>query len=141
MAIDRNELRVGNLVKFTMNDYQTDIYRVMGMSEFDVATICRLDKSVTFKVFCESLIPIEITPEFLEKNGFENSNGYWYFKMCINTEVHYDGVYTISDGWLIVQNHNPKSTKIQHECMTICKYVHELQNVLWMAKIKKEVTI
>lgn len=140
MAIDRKELRIGSLV----------YYRPFGENE---QKVCRIDTmssesvNLTYGTFgvrgveYEKLSPIEITPEILEHNGFVNTSyGYWHLLQDVSPEVRYDVTYT-KNGWINAEQQNYSEGKISHKAMTTIKYLHELQNVFWMARIEKEVTI
>lgn len=137
MAIDRNELRLGDLVEWDGRFWRVD----MMYSE-----VCALrwktkteDRGVNLHY--TSLNPIEITPEILEKNGFENRYGAWSFVLDVNPELRYDVIYRMEDSWIHAASQNYNAVKNLHTCMTTAKYLHQLQNALWAAHVWKEVTI
>lgn len=100
---------------------------------------CRVDKIFQDYVVCldkrdneiiGNIMPIPLTPEILEKNGFDNEG---YYRLPINENMSleyymyehrlrkwYRGV----DGW---QNHSIIKD-ITFQCQ--CHYVHELQHAL-----------
>ena len=74
--------------------------------------------------------PIPLTPEILEKNGFE-CRGAW----CLPGEDF--GLRQDGDSWGLL------SYYAEYDALAFChiKYVHELQNALSLCEIEKEITI
>lgn len=86
--------------------------------------------------------PIPLTPEILEKNGFRDS----YADTCLNK----DGVYNFSDWYghsvIIDMNENELTVKFDNKVLVCFSYrnvikVHQLQQVLRLCDIKKEITL
>lgn len=137
MAIDSKELRLGDLVEWDGKVWRLDeMYFVTCALSWNTKTE---DRGV--KLHYESLTPIEVTPEILEKNGFEYKYGTWHFVKDVNPELRYDVIYRMEDSWIHAASQNYRAGKNLHTCMTTAKYLHQFQNALWAAKINKEVTI
>ena len=86
--------------------------------------------------------PIQLTRDILEKNGFRDS----YADTCLNK----DGVYNFSDWYghsvIIDMNENELTVKYDNKVLVCLSYrnvikVHQLQQVLRLCDIKKEITL
>lgn len=82
--------------------------------------------------------PIEITEEFLLKNGFrrkefQDRNVFMIFNLCIS-------VVKVEAGWFInvAKGNEPLHST---EFAGLINYVHELQHVLFVSGIEKEVVV
>lgn len=74
----------------------------------------------------EDMLPIPLTEEIFNKNGFEYLTGVYYLKQCSNTEFckNDDGNFYIT------------SNLGEYNCIERpIKYVHQLQNILTIAGI------
>lgn len=77
-----------------------------------------------------TMIPIPLTPEILEKCGFtlENDNISKYWKLVINrTEV----ISIEDDGSVGLNAENESSKQGYATYPDICKYLHQLQNLIF----------
>lgn len=72
--------------------------------------------------------PIPLTPEILEKNGFEENCGRWYNSEALMEFEPY------KDGWCRTINCGEYS-------VYFIKYVHQLQNALRLAGVEKEIVL
>ena len=72
--------------------------------------------------------PIPLTPEILEKNGFEENCGRWYNSEALMEFEPYQ------DGWCRTINCGEYS-------VYFIKYVHQLQNALRLAGVEKEIVL
>lgn len=72
--------------------------------------------------------PIPLTPEILEKNGFEDNCGTWY-----NSEARME-FEQYKDGWCRTINCGEYS-------VYFIKYVHQLQHALRLAGVGKEIEL
>lgn len=72
--------------------------------------------------------PIPLTPEILEKNGFEENCGRWYNSEALMEFEQY------KDGWCRTINCGEYS-------VYFIKYVHQLQNALRLAGVGKEIVL
>lgn len=81
------------------------------------------------------IMPIPITPEILEKIGFETQPNIGYII------DDYDGTQIIYDSW----NHNLRIIKNYKTCLDIETFndltVHELQHALMLCGIEKEIIL
>ena len=76
----------------------------------------------------EDIHPIPLTPEILEKNGFEENCGRWY-----NSEARME-LEQYKDGWCRTINCGEYS-------VYFIKYVHQLQHALRLAGVEKEIDL
>ena len=123
--INIKELRIGNLVSSSLK-ITNIVYKVSGLDLKDsfngldgVITIVKnegISNPVT--VWCQCLEPIPLTPELLEKCGFEYDNGRECWGMdreCIDINI------------------SPKEIGIEVDCwensLIKCNYLHQLQNM------------
>jgi hypothetical protein len=87
------------------------------------------------EVEAESLRPIPLTPEILEKIGFESQPNIGYII------DDWDGTQIIYDSW----NHNLRIIKNYKVCLDIEAFddiaVHELQHALKLCGIEKEIEL
>ena len=72
--------------------------------------------------------PIPLTPEILEKNGFEENCGRWYNSEALMEFEPY------KDSWFRTINCGEYS-------VYFIKYVHQLQNALRLAGVGKEIVL
>lgn len=94
----------------------------------------------------QQIKPIPLTPKVLEKNGFEVQSGAYL------TSRWYDKKYKIS-----IMRHASSTDTLMHYCIYlkeddeysqlsyvpdfVCEYVHELQHILKLCKIDKEIVL
>lgn len=80
---------------------------------------------------CGSLLPIPLTPEILEKNGWERDKlvTYIYGHEAHNIEV----ICTPNSEWMYVT--------FKGETIHRIKYVHELQRILWVLGLDAELKV
>ena len=79
--------------------------------------------------YCDDEIePIPLTPEILEKNGFEENCGRWYNSEALMEFEQY------KDGWCRTLNCGEYS-------VYFIKYVHQLQHALRLAGVEKEIEV
>lgn len=72
--------------------------------------------------------PIPITPEILEKNGFEEYNGIWHLP---NSYIEF---YRNKDSW-------GRTVNCGEYVIYSIKYVHELQHALRLEGVEKEIEL
>lgn len=126
--IHQKDLRLGDLVQITVDlpEYkQGDIFVVIDISEVYIGlrspseSDCRPDM-YTIRDHIEG---IPITPEILEKNGFEMREGtvvYAKYRLSLKPLEDEKG-YQVGLG----------SLRFFYVKVKIVKYVHELQHILW----------
>lgn len=135
MAIDRNELRLGDLVEWDGKVWRINMmYNEVCLLAWKTQTEYR-----GTNMHYEYLNPIEVTPEILTQNGFVFNHTYWHFVKDVNPELRYDVIYRMEDSWIHAASQNYRAGKNLHTCMTTAKYLHQFQNALWAAHINKEV--
>lgn len=86
--------------------------------------------------------PIQLTPEILEKNGFEREN-------LITSYNHYTGIdnrVSLNDDFYCMNSRNMWNVHIDSEdycTIANCEltHVHELQHILRLCKIYKEIIV
>jgi hypothetical protein len=126
-----NELRIGNLIKYTIEDDLDERKKWSEVSEIDAEDILHLTK---FKD--ENYNPIPITEEWLLKfGGIKNTFGdliffdiYFSPRMCLR-------YYKIPNELDLIQDKKIISFKSNH-----IKYIHQLQN-LYFALTGEELTL
>ena len=102
-----------------------------------------IETTVTETSNIEVIEPIPLTPEILEKNGFENIRDNEVFllkKLSVNV---YLGIYLDKDSINIyLQNNDTESWPgYEYYDLFIIKYVHELQHALRLYNIDKEIVL
>ena len=129
--IDTNELRIGNFVSTNgkpMNTSNKGIYKVLAIDSRDsfeelkgcVTITCDDPRYKDVGAWCQYLEPIPLTPELLEKCGFEYDNGKECWEMdgeCIDINIHPKEIGIEVDYW--------------ENSLIKCKYLHQLQNMYY----------
>ena len=126
--IHQKDLRLGDLVQITVDlpEYkQGDIFVVIDISEVYIGlrspseSDCRPDMCT----IRDNIEGIRLTPEILEKNGFEMREGtVVYAKYRLSLKPLEDGKgYQVGLG----------SLRFLYVKVKIVKYVHEFQHILW----------
>jgi hypothetical protein len=90
----------------------------------------------------DNIKPITLTPEILKKNGFEREN-------LITSYNHYTGIdnrVSLNDDFYYINSRDVWSVHVDSEdycTIANCEltYVHELQNILRLCKIDKEIVV
>ena len=129
--IKAEDLRIGDLVRVNKNDSikngligkVTDIDSLREYKEKKGAITLNTieDDGWYWGVWCCNIEPIPLTPEILEKNGWERDKlvAYIYGHEAHNIEV----ICTPNSEWVYVT--------FKGETIHRIKYVHELQHILW----------
>lgn len=123
-----SELSVGDWVRY---DRGTDAVQIMGIYvRNNQECVLMSDSYFPDGVigFVECIQPIPITPEILEKNGFEENFGRWYNSEALMEFEQY------KDGWCRTINCGEYS-------VYFIKYVHQLQHALRLAGVGKEIEV
>ena len=132
-SIEVKYVRIASLNKTTMNGIPTDFI------EFNKVMVDMLNGNY-YQVDIASIHPIPLTPEILEKNGFEREN-------LITSYNHYTGIdnrVSLNDDFYYVNSRNMWHVHIDSEdycTIANCEltYLHELQHLLRLCKIYKEI--
>lgn len=108
------------------------IIKIASTDESGVFFKSKFDESFIF-VSMKDVEPIPLTEEILEKNGFlQDSNQIFYLKENIKFGIKKDIDYGY---WFTNRADNYK------EYICTCDFVHELQHILKLCKIEKEIVI
>lgn len=110
--------------------YEDRPYRIYAIEECgtirakyeDEETLRQLQKHIDY------FEPIPITPEILEKNGFEENGGRWYNSNWMMEFEQY------KDGW-------DRTINCGEYSVYFIKHVHQLQNAMRLAGIDKEIEL
>ena len=144
------ELMIGDLVYYCYaNPFVTKVIDVCSHGEEHFIR-CKLDEKDKDNLYKQDqledfhvgiLIPIPLTKEILEKNGFK-IGGYAVLEIDTNTHLeYYLPEHRLRKVWCGIDeldNHAEK-TEITFQCH--CFYVHELQHALKMCGIEKEIVL
>lgn len=123
MKVKASELRIGNLVNFSVgSSYYQGTVQTIGSK---IATILCLGK--TYAVKYVNITPIVLTEELLVKLGFEKNETGFYYKGRFTYHNEY--------GWKILEQWVKNWVGVSE-----LKYVHQLQN-LYFALTGEELTI
>lgn len=148
--IKPENLRIGDLVRVCCNCSLPE-GTVCAVTEIDSETASRDKKgfvSLNFPddnddgpcgVWCCNIEGIPLTPEILEKNGFEVT----YPGKCYNKQMgehkrflsRYLSIEYIDTEWEVSMNYD---TLIDHVTLCSVRYVHELQHILWALGLDAE---
>lgn len=133
------ELMVGNIFGYIDEDKLVPVVVMKIDGQSDIVCLRQSDGHI-FNTMIDFLLPIPLTPDILEKNGFrivfESELHVSYFQdiESFHTEVKVDkiGIYQklsmrdgLGNGVTIVE----------------CKYVHQLQQALILCRINKKITL
>ena len=132
-----NKLMVGNLVSYNGNPIKVEnIYGDYINYSPDIPYV----QEETY-IKQEELEPIPITPEILEKNGFEHNQK----ETELMQDIFGDNImlfnFPLGNGFYIEWNSEKNVGRITDHCFIKFKYVHELQHVLKMCGIIREIII
>ena len=116
--------------------------RVIGLNDDDGAIKIEYDDGKYFWTDAEDdVVAIPLTPEILEKNGFEGK-GYMLLKIDSNSWLeYYNYEHRLKKFWRGVdewQNHS-QVKDVTFQCR--CYYVHELQHALQLCGIDKTIEL
>jgi len=121
-------LSIGDWVRMGGKNFQIYHLTLAG----DVYGYRRTNNSFTGEEYYDGEIgdvqPIPLTPDILEKNGFEENCGRWY-----NSEARME-FEQYKDGWCRTINCGEYS-------VYFIKYVHQLQHALRLAVVEKEIEV
>ena len=132
-----NELMIGDWVKHSITGQKGKVYRICG-NEY----IAFIDGDTQ----SELVEPIPLTPEILEKNGFNDTSfeANHKYKYVIHTNEYQLGYYPKTNSFNVYKKGiDPFYTKDVFCCgfQNIVKYVHELQHALKLCGIDKEIIV
>lgn len=120
-----NELMIGDLLYDKVNDYYGEVTGVIDNGEIYIDGVI---------AYVSDYIPILITPEILEKNGWEYNN--------YNNETEYEEEYYVDENGFDIHI-NGKNFEVR--CIDAIniqlKYLHELQHTLRLCGIEKTIEL
>lgn len=123
--IKAEDLRIGDLVRYGEQVITIHAVYYKCIDDFVIG-------EETFCISCKELIPIPLTPEILEKNGFEVV----YPEKCYNKFISSPGSGLIR--FLSIENWQTEwkvflkyTNRADYVLLRFAKYVHELQHILW----------
>lgn len=101
------------------------------------------DCGIVMSAFVEDLQPIPITAEVLEKNGFvDNGKGQHYLKCGNGITVRVGRSPLFHDGCWLVATDKEVGETISTTCVLFnAKHIHEIQRVMRLAKVEKEIEL
>ena len=144
--MDIKELRVGNIVEVNHFEYGDMFASVTSIN--DVGDLCLhlLDERFTkeeYECTMSEVVPVPITEELLLKNGFtDNGKGQFYYHLKDNGKTTIRCATNDYKNWLVMVDsmryEDFISTDVSHHNV---QYIHELQNVIQMAKVDKEIKL
>lgn len=107
------------------------IFKVISsLSSGFVKVVMLNDSSTTYSISNNSVRPIPLTPEILEKNRWRSINGKYALKIknanYVVLEFTEDGIYTYIN---------------ENTMLFIIKYIHELQHLLFGLNINSEMEV
>jgi hypothetical protein len=120
----KEDLMIGDWVNIQTERDDEPMY-----SQVEQLWECEIDAD--FQTDYKNVYPIELTEEILHKNGFlVDSNGIFYLKENLKFGLKKDIDYGY---WFANRSDN--------EYICTCDYVHELQHILKLCKIEKEIVL
>lgn len=141
------ELMVGDLVIYLNGE--TPVYVIVRKINGNDGIVClRQSDGHVFNTMIDFLLPIPLTHEILEKNGFEKCQSltFWdEYQMCLNEDAE-------KERWIFIQYHH-KSDYIKmmyiapsghDDSMTLVLnhcYTHQLQHAFNLCRIDKQITL
>jgi len=137
----KEDLMIGDWVMFKYTQHQFKVYSI------NHDKISNTKDAVPFEIN-DAVIPIPLTREILEKNGFEYYNVGHHYGWCIMDEDYRPALPFSLSKWFAKNDDefiwgpevdDNESTYV-HEMGRI-KYVHELQHLLKDCKIEKEIVL
>lgn len=134
-SIEFKYVRIASINKTTMNGIPSDFI------EFNKVMVDMLNGNY-YQLDVASIYPIPLTPEMLEKNGFKREN-------LITSYNHYIGIdnrVSLNDDFYYINSRNTWHVHVDSEdycTIANCEltYVHELQHILRLCKIDKEIVV
>lgn len=130
--MEAKELMIGDWL-FYRGQFNAFCFRVEQITKRKVGYHAEPDESRTYYLTLSECQPISITPEFLERSGFEKAGSLYYLK-SLNKRYPYLFIieYNIVNNYLLVNDGLIPMPIL---------YVHQLQHVLRLCGVEKEITI
>lgn len=120
----------GDLVKFATNTYTIVNFEENFLHEKICYDLISTNSTKTAFVADREILPIPLTPEILEKNGWKSINGKYALKIknanYVVLEFTEDGIYTYIN---------------EKNMLFTIKYIHELQHLLFGLGVNHEMKV
>ena len=141
--IQATELRVGNLLKDYKHKLQYVEVHTINRYDHTQCKVTEHDSGYVYECSLEDLRPIKLTPEILEKVGFnhhyEKGDGYHV------TESEWWAIKAGKGLWgkneILIVRFEEGLTYSSHATRAECKYVHQLQNLFYFLTSGEELNI
>jgi hypothetical protein len=136
-----NELMIGDWVQlktYGVSDKfeRTEAYMYVKVAEIHSGFIITEGNNNIKEPYCicenTKIEPIPLTPEILEKNGFKEYDG--FYRLDIVEGVFVNADFKSKEPFVSVHNTCYRATPI-------CRYLHQLQHVLRLCGIEKEIEL
>lgn len=142
--MDKLEYIPGDLVKFATNTYTIVNFEENFLHNKICYALISTNSTKTALVADRDILPIPLTPEILEKNGWKRNGGQYSFtfKPYAGDKVEYIGFFIE----MFKNVHDMLKHRyfyITHENKVICGcfYVHEIQHLLFGLGLKHEMEV
>lgn len=133
--MDKLEYIPGDLVKFATNTY-TIVNFVGNILQSKIYALISTNSTKTTFVEDRDILPIPLTPEILEKNGWRTQNRWYYYLDVAEGFISYIGIdfkHKSNKGHLYVEVDGNNMVEIQ--------YCHELQHFFFGLGVKHEMEV
>lgn len=126
----------GDLVKFATNTYTIVNFEENFLHEKICYDLISTNSTKTAFVADRDILPIPLTPEILEKNGWRTQNRWYYYLDVAEGFISYIGIdfkHKSNKGHLYVEVNGNNMVEIQ--------YCHELQHFLFGLGLKQKMEV
>lgn len=134
--MDKLEYIPGDLVKFATNTYTIVNFEENFLYNKICYALISTNSTKTAFVADRDILPIPLTPEILEKNGWRTQNRWYYYLDVAEGFISYIGIdfkHKSNKGHLYVEVNGNNMVEIQ--------YCHELQHFLFGLGLKQEMEV
>lgn len=141
--MDCKDLMIGDWVNYSILNINSKVVSIIGNHTITIQFVDKNNKvGVIHGLLEETISPIPLTEEILVKNGFERcdyNNKYFIIDDVINliTPKWRGGTEYYACAWY----QDEFDDLVQHIEICKCAYVHQLQRLLRLCGIEKELTI
>lgn len=132
----KNEYIAGDLVKFATNTYTIVNFEENFLQNKICYALISTNSTKTAFVADRDILPIPLTPEILEKNGWRTQNRWYYYLDVAEGFISYIGIdfkHKSNKGHLYVEVNGNNMVEIQ--------YCHELQHFLFGLGLKQKMEV
>lgn len=134
--MDKLEYIPGDLVKFATNTYTIVNFEENFLHNKICYALSSTNSTKTALVADRDILPISLTPEILEKNGWRTQNRWYYYLDVAEGFISYIGIdfkHKSNKGHLYVEVDGNNMVEIQ--------YCHELQHFLFGLGLNSEMEV